>query len=76
MSIYDPKGAVLEKMDVQLFMEHLDPDWKDHYDFDTHIAFEQITEYMSPAEIESAIKESGCMTDAEYVPVHLRNQAE
>jgi hypothetical protein len=77
MSIYnDAKGAVLEKMDIELFLEHVDCMWRDHYagaGGDMHIVFDNVTEHMSPAEIEAAIKDSGCMDD--YIPVHLRNQA-
>ena len=74
MSIYnDAKGYALERIDVELFLIHLDPDWTDHYNPDKYIAFEQITEYMLPAEIELAIKDSGCLDD--YTSVHLRNQA-
>ena len=75
MSIYsDAKSAVLEKMDIELFLDHLDPDYKNHYNPDLSIAFDQITENMSLEAIDAAIKESGCMDD--YTPVHLRNQAE
>ena len=64
MSVYnDAKGSILEKMDVQLFMEHCDPDYRDHYNPDLYIAFSQITEYMTPEEIEKAIKGSGCLND-------------
>jgi len=62
MSIYDDaKGAILEQMDVELFLVHLDPDWFDHYKVDKHTAFEQMTMHMTPKEIQTAIKESGCM---------------
>jgi len=62
MSIYnDAKGAVLEQMDVELFLTHLDPDWSDHYKVDKYTAFELVTAHMSPDEIQKTIKESGCM---------------
>jgi len=75
MNIYhDAKGAVMEHMDVELFLNHTDPDWFDHYKCEASIAFEQMTEYMTPQEIEDVIKESGCMNG--HTPIHLRNQAE
>ena len=58
---YDAKGAVLEGIDVHVFLEHVDPDWRDHYSYDKDIAFEQMTQHMDKAEIINAIKDSGCM---------------
>lgn len=62
------KQELLATIDVPCFLEHLDPDWKEHFTYyedgesyhDTERAFDFYTEYMEPQELLAALKESGC----------------
>ncbi len=50
-------------MDIEVFLDYVDPDWFSHYcSFDKDIAFDQMTQHMTPSEIKDAIRESECLT--------------
>ena len=49
---------VLENMDPELFLEELDPDWRDHFKYDVWTGINFYMEFMSPAEFKRALKAS------------------
>ena len=53
---------LLESIDVDVFIEHIDPDWQDHF-MDTEQAYYHYSDPVSgldPQKFFSAIRESGC----------------
>lgn len=46
-------------MDKHVFIEHVDPDWRDHF-LDVDQAFDHYVQYLSLQELAEAIHESGC----------------
>ena len=49
---------VLENMDPELFLEELDPDWRDHFKHDVWTGINFYIEFMSPAEFKKILKAS------------------
>jgi len=52
------RRAIGDLVDVGLFMEFYDPDWKDHYKCDKYIAFDLYTYYMDKVELIKSIDEA------------------
>ena len=49
---------VLEKMSAEIFLEELDPDWRDHFKHDVWTGINFYMEFMSPAEFKKVLKAS------------------
>ena len=48
----------LENMDPELFLEELDPDWRDHFKYDVWAGINFYMKDMSPAEFKKVLKAS------------------
>ena len=59
-SAVDYMADFLEGIDVELFLEHTDPDWFDHYKCDAWEAYFQVTEHMSVEQIHKIADEAEC----------------
>ena len=46
----------LEHLDIASFIEHIDPDWKDHF-LTVDDAFRHYRKYMTPREFRKAVEE-------------------
>ena len=49
---------VLENLDPELFLEELDPDWRDHFKHDVWVGINFYMEFMSPAEFKRVLEAS------------------
>jgi len=58
-----------DDLDITIFVEHVDPDWTDHFQT-VDIAFAHYWTYLDPLERNEA------MTEARPIPSLLLNQAE
>ena len=52
--------GVLESMDSELFLVHLDPEWKENFAHDVQRGVDFYTKDMTPGEFKKALDESGC----------------
>ena len=64
---------LLESIDADVFLEHIDPDWRDRYGrmegglayYDREQAFFDICEHMSPRELIKNLDASGCRQETQ-----------
>jgi len=54
----DMMRDTMEHLDMELFVEWCDPDWRDHYKYNVDAAFEHIVYSMTPKEFKQKLKES------------------